>query len=149
MKQTKKYYNFNKYLFIHIVISSLSLITLEASAADWTSISKTKEYEMLVDMDSYNESEGHPYITTKTIFKKLQNYHYKQSYFTYLENHSITQFNCALHTSRNTMTRFYDKKNNLTGSEKVNNEFKPVVVGSTNASLEGLICQVHKMVGGQ
>lgn len=149
MKQEKEYFKLNKYIFIHVVSMSLSLIALEVLAADWTSINKTKEYEMLVDIDSYNESEGYPYITTKTIFKKLQNYHSKQNAFTYLENHSTTQFNCALHISRNTMSRFYDQKNNLTGSEKVINEFKPVAMGSTNASLEGLVCQVHKMVGGQ
>lgn len=39
----------------------------EASAADWTSISKTKQAEVLVDMDSYNESAGIPYISTKRI----------------------------------------------------------------------------------
>ncbi|WP_047540457.1 surface-adhesin E family protein [Methylotenera versatilis] len=131
------------------ILSFLSFCTaLEAVAADWTSISKTKQEEMLVDMDSYNESAGMPYITTKTLFLKPQNYRKNALKFIYSESHSTTQFNCALHTFKTNAMQFFDANKKLVGSEIGDDFFKPVAANSKDAALESLVCQVHKMVGG-
>jgi len=124
----------------------------EASAADWTSISKTKQAEVMVDMDSYNETDGLPYISTKTLFVQPQNYRKNTLKFSYRESHTTSQFNCTQHTVKHSATQFFDQNNNLNkklvGNEKGDDVFKPVVIGSKDAALESLVCQVHKMVGG-
>ena len=122
--------------------------TFGALAADWTSISKTKQDEVLVDMDSYNESAGIPYISTKTLYVKPQNYRKNALKFSYSESHSTTQFNCSAHTYKINSTQFYSANKKLVGREKGDISFKPVTVGSKHAALESLVCQVHQMVGG-
>lgn len=131
------------------LLAAISCCTvLEAVAADWMSISKTKQDEMLVDMDSYNESAGMPYITAKTVFLTPQNYRKNALKFSYAESHFTSQFNCTLHTFKNNSMQFYDINKKLVGSEKGDSSFKPIIAGSKDASLESLVCQVHKMVGG-
>lgn len=149
MNQTKKSHKQRQSPRIQAIGMLLLLTSFTASATDWTSISKAKEYEMLVDMDSYNESDGHPYITTKTIYKKLQKYQKNKIKFTYIESHTTSQFNCVTHLYRNTAVSFYDQKSKLVGTEKGNIKFEPTIHDSTNNSLEGLVCQVQRMVGGQ
>ena len=119
----------------------------EAAAADWTSISKTKQDEVLVDMDSYNESAGIPYISTKTLYVKPQNYRQNSLKFSYSESHSTTQFNCSAHTYKINSTQFYSANKKLVGSEKGDISFKAIAAGSKNSELASLVCQVHKMVG--
>jgi hypothetical protein len=130
-----------------LTLSAICTIS-EAAAADWTSISKTKQDEILVDMDSYNESAGIPYVNTKTLFVKPQNYRKNALKFSYTESHSTTQFNCALHKFKTNATQFFDQNKKLVGSEKGDDSFKPITAGSKDTSLESLVCQVHKMVGG-
>ncbi len=126
----------------------ISCSIFEASAADWTSISKTKQEEVLVDMDSYNESAGMPYISTKTLFAKPQNYRKNALHFSFIESHSTSQFNCTQHTIKTNAIQFFDASKKLVSSEKGDAAFKPVIAGSKDAVLESLVCQVHKMVGG-
>ncbi len=133
---------------VHAIGIFLCCTAFCASAADWTSISKTKQDEVLVDMDSYNESAGIPYISTKTLYAKPQNYHQNSLKFSYSESHSTTQFNCSAHTYKINSTQFYSANKKLVGSEKGDMSFKPVTAGSKNAALSELVCQVHKMVGG-
>jgi len=133
-----------RYLFA----AALCCSSLQAIAADWTSISKTNKAEMLVDMDSYNEKDGQPYISTKTLFTQPQNYRNNSLKFSYRESHSTSQFNCTQHTVKNSATQFFDVNKKLVGSEKGDAAFKPVIAGSKDAALESLVCQVHKMVGG-
>ena len=136
----------------HACICAVGIVVcctiFEAAAADWTSISKTKQDEVLVDMDSYNESAGIPYISTKTLYVKPQNYRQNSLKFSYSESHATTQFNCNAHAYKINSTQFYSANKKLLGSEKGDMSFKPVTAGSKNAALESLVCQVHKMVGG-
>jgi len=132
----------------YLLTAALCCSSLQAIAADWTSISKTKQAEMLVDMDSYNESEGLPYISTKTLFIQPQNYRKNALKFSYKESHTTSQFNCTQHTVKNSATQFFDSNKKLVGNDKGDASFKPVVAGSKDAALESLVCQVHKMVGG-
>lgn len=134
--------------FIHAVGVVLCCASFEAAAADWTSISKDKQSEILVDMDSYNESDGLPYIVSKTQFFKPQIYRKNALEFSYTESLSTTQFNCALHTFKNNSTLFYNASKKRVGSEKNDFSFKPIMAGSKYIPLESLVCQVHKMVGG-
>lgn len=120
----------------------------KAAAADWTPISKTKQHEVLVDMDSYNESAGMPYISTKTRYVKPQIYQKSLIKISYSESHSTAQFNCSAHTYKINSTQFYGANKKLIGSEKGDISFKPITADSKEAELESLVCQVHKMVGG-
>ena len=132
----------------YLLAAILCCGSLQVIAADWTSISKTKHAKILVDMDSYNETDGLPYISTKTLFIQPQNYRKNGLKFSYKESHSTSQFNCTEHTVKNSTTQFFTQQK-LVGSEKGDNAFKPIIAGSKEASLESLVCQVHKMVGGQ
>ena len=132
----------------YLLAAILCCGSLQVIAADWTSISKTKHAEMQVDMDSYNETDGLPYISTKTLFIHPQNFRKNALKFSYKESHSTSQFNCTEHTVKTSATQFFTQQK-LVGSEKGDNAFKPMIAGSKEASLESLVCQVHKMVGGQ
>lgn len=147
MKLTNSLYITPRRACMHAVAIVLCCSISEVIAADWTSISKTKQDELLVDMDSYNESAGIPYISTKTLYVKPQNYRNKVSKFSYSESHSTTQFNCSAHTYKINSTQFYSANKKLVGSEKGDISFKPIIAGSKDAALESLVCQVHKMVG--
>ena len=132
----------------YLLAAILCCSSIQAISADWTSINKTKQAEMLVDMDSYNETDGLPYISTKTLFVQPQNYRKNVVKFSYKESHTTSQFNCTEHTVNNSATQFFDVNKKLVGNEKGDAFFKPVVAGSKDAALESLVCQVHKMVGG-
>jgi hypothetical protein len=146
-KITNKKLNNYRHLGYFFVLSMLA--SFEVMSADWTSIKKTKEYELLVDMDSYNESVGLPFITTKTVFNKPKDHALNGENLLYIEEVSTSQFNCKLHSYKVLATHFYQRNNKLVGSKKGVKPFEPLVKGSNNASISSLVCQVHQMVGGQ
>lgn len=121
---------------------------IQVFAADWASIIQEKESEILVDMDSYNEKNGIPYINTKTIYLKSQNHVKNAQNLKYSESHSTSQFNCATQTYKKNSIRLYDSNKKLLLSENGDALFKPIVAGSKDAQIGRLVCQVHKMVGG-
>lgn len=115
-------------------------------AADWASIKKTNEYELLVDMDSYNQTNHLPYITAKTVYKVPKNGLMNSKKITYLEEHATTQFNCKLQLYKTLETRYF--KNKLLATNKPKNSFQPLTPGSDHETTASLVCQVHKMLGG-
>lgn len=115
-------------------------------AADWASIKKTKDYELLVDMDSYNQTNHLPYITAKTVYKYPKNELLNSKKITYLEEHATTQFNCQLQQYKTLETRYF--KNKLLAINKPKNSFQPLKPGSDHETTASLVCQVHKMLGG-
>ena len=123
--------------------------TSEALAVEWTSIIKKADYEIVVDIDSYNVANGFPYILTKTLFKKEQAYSNKTQSIHYQHQVKNTQFNCKQPLFKVTSIDFYNKKNKLLLSEKIAADFQPIVLGSDELSVAQLVCQVHQMVGGQ
>ncbi|MDO9051271.1 MAG: hypothetical protein Q8J59_07185 [Methylotenera sp.] len=133
-----------------LLIAALLLSTSTTSlAVEWDSIIKKADYEILVDIDSYNVANGFPYILTKTVFKKSQTYINNQKVLTYQYQIKSTQFNCKQSLFKTTSTDFYNRQNKRLISEKNMTEFKPIIVGSDEFSVAQLVCQVHKMVGGQ
>lgn len=137
-------YSYLKPLLMLVLLSSF-----DTSAADWASIKKTKNYELLVDMDSYNESAGLPFITAKTIFNSPKSYALNGKKLSYIEELSTSQFDCKLHTYKVLETHFYKQKNKLAGSQKSVSPFILLEKNSDSASIASLVCQVHQMVGGQ
>jgi hypothetical protein len=132
------------------LIGMLCLLTaFDALAVDWSSVIKTQDTEVLVDMDSYSSAAGLPYISTQSKFKTEQTYYHQQTTWLYLRKTSRAQFNCAQHTVRNLAVTFYSASNQRLGREKENKTFEKVDPGSVNQQLESLVCQVYKMVGGQ
>ena len=144
-----KYKKYHHYKYLSYFFALSLLVSFDALSADWTSIKKTKEYELLVDMDSYNEFDGLPFITTKAIFNKQKGYAFNGKNLLYIEELSTSQFDCKLHTYKTLTTIFYQQQNKLAGSKKAMMTFEPLEKGSDNASIASLVCQVHQMVGGQ
>jgi surface-adhesin protein E len=120
-----------------------------AMATEWTSIIKNNDYEVLVDIDSYNVEDNAPYMTTKTIFNKPQTYALSNKKFQYSTSIINIQFNCAEPQYKTKSIALYDKKNKLLALEKELSEFKKIEANTQEFSIGQLTCQVHQMLGGQ
>lgn len=117
-------------------------------AADWTTIKKTKDYELFVDMDSYNEADGLPFITAKYTFYKPKNLVTGNTKVAFVEEHETTQFNCKTRMYKTLETNFYKSKGVLVRFLKSDDSFKSIKKNSDNATIASLVCQVHQMLGG-
>lgn len=131
-----------------VTIAALLLTALPSVAEDWETIITTQSYDVLVDLDAYNVQDGLPYITFNTAYKATQSYHMNAVQFDYLQKHTTTQFDCAAHTYKNLKTVYYKQNKQVVGRGGSQNKFSAIPPNSTLASLESLVCQVHKMVGG-
>ncbi len=132
-----------------ILAYSYGLILCASSAsfaADWASIKNTKDYELLVDMDSYNETNHLPYITAKTVYKYPKNVLLNSKKIVYVEELSTNQFNCKLQLYKPLETRYFN--NILLATNKPQSSFVPLKPGSDHATIASLVCQVHKMLSG-
>ena len=127
----------------------LLTISIQTMAVEWNSIIKKADYEIFVDIDSYNAASGMPYFLTKTIFKKNQSLTINQKLISYQYEVKNTQFNCRQPLFKVTSIEFYSQKNKLLSLEKLTGEFKPITSGSDEFSIGQLACQVHQMLGGQ
>ena len=127
----------------------LLAISINVMAVEWDSIIKKADYEIFVDIDSYNVTNGFPYFLTKTIFAKSQSLTSNKKLISYLYEVKNTQFNCKQPLFKVTSIDFYSQKNKLLSSEKLTAEFQPITLGSDEYSVAQLACQVHQMVGGQ
>lgn len=117
-------------------------------AADWTSIKKSKDYELLVDMDSYNETDGLPLITAKYVFNKPKNPVIDSTKIGLNEEHVTTQFNCKLQLYKTLATHYFKRKGELLETKNGEGSFNPIKKESDNAIIASLVCQVHQMLGG-
>lgn len=134
-----------------MLVSTFGLLLCTSSqiyAADWESIKKTNDYELFVDMDSYNVSDGLPLITAKTVFIHPKSIVLSNKKIVFIKELSAKQFNCKLQSYKQLETRFLNKKNVLIWSEKGVKSFEPLETNSNNATISSLVCQVHKMLGG-
>ncbi len=143
LKNSKK---INKNKILAYSCGLIFCTSIPSSAEDWTSIKKTKDYELLVDMDSYNETNHLPFISSKTVYTQQKNGRINNTKFTYLEEHATTQFNCKLNQYKTLETRYF--KNKLLAANKPKSSFQPIKGGSDHATTASLVCQVHKMLGG-
>lgn len=127
----------------------LLTISSHVLAVEWDSIIKKADYEIFVDIDSYNVVNGFPYFFTKTIFKKSRIITSNKKLISYQYVIKNTQFNCKQALFKVTSMNFYSPQNKLLMSDKLTAEFKPTLAGSDEYSVAELACQVHQMVGGQ
>ena len=138
----------NNYMMLVPIFGSLLLTSNHSFAADWTTIKKTKDYELLVDMDSYNETQGLPFITAKYNFYKTQKLLISNKKIAFIEEHSTSQFNCKTRMYKTIESHYYKSKGMLVRSLKGGDSFKPIKKQSNNATIASLACQVHQMLGG-
>ena len=138
----------SKYRTLEPILGLLLCTSTQIYAADWESIKKTKDYELLVDMDSYNVADGLPLITAKTVFTSSKSLVLNNKKMVFTKELSTKQFNCKLQSYKQLETRFLNKKNVLIWSEIGVKSFEPIALGSNNATISSLVCQVHKMLGG-
>ncbi len=120
-----------------------------AMATEWTSIIKNDDYEVLVDIDSYNTEANAPYMTSKTIFKQPQTYLLNQKEVQYSTSITNRLFNCREAQYKIQSIALYNQKDQLLVAEKGIHTFKEIAAGSREFSIGQLTCQVHSMLGGQ
>jgi hypothetical protein len=136
-------------------IKQLTLATLLIStsmhslAVEWTSIITKPDYEILVDIDSYNTADGYPYILTKTVFNTAQALKDASNSATYTYHIKNTQFNCSEPQYKVTSTRFFNGQAVAVATAAAQTQFAVVAQDSDEFSVGQLVCQVHRMVGGQ
>jgi hypothetical protein len=140
--------NNNNYNMLAAAFILLFCSSADIYAADWASIKKTKDYELLVDMDSYNVSQGLPFITAKKRFNSPKKIAFNGYAQLYIEEQAKKLFNCKLQSYRVLETSYFKKKNILIGTEKGVNSFIKLKPASDDATTANLVCQVHKMLGG-
>jgi hypothetical protein len=138
----------NKYMMLASVFGGLLLMSNHIHAIEWTTIKKTEDYELFVDMDSYNESQGLPFITAKYAFYKPKNLVVGNTKIVFIEEHATSQFNCKLKSYKTLETNFYKSKGVLVRFLKGDDSFKPIMKNYDNATIASLVCQVHQMLGG-
>lgn len=131
-----------------------------AFAEDWTSIIKKPNYEIFVDIDSYNVADGYPFIVTKTNFKTLQTIQLKASQLKAEKNKKLTsvtylsviknqQFNCKNPLFRTKYAHYFNKSGKLSGTDNMLTVFESITPNSDAFAVGQLTCQVHQMLGGQ
>ncbi len=145
-KNNKKTIIFNQ--LTHLLLLNILAIS-SANAADWESIKKTKDYVLMVDMDSYNETDGKPLITAKTIYTRTQQLTSNGKKFAFIEMHATHQFNCKAQTYRMLNTHYYAQKQILVTSLTGKATDEPIAAHADVATTASLVCQVHQMLGGQ
>lgn len=133
---------------LHVLTILLLCTTSPAMAEDWTSIIKNNDYEVLVDIDSYNVEGNTPYITAKTIFESSQIYSLNKKKISYTTSIKNLLFNCAEPAYKTKSIELYDKKDKLLVLEKEVSAFKKIESNTTEFSIGQLTCQVHQMLGG-
>tara|TARA_B110000977_G_scaffold60796_1_gene82554 strand:- start:5621 stop:6034 length:414 start_codon:yes stop_codon:yes gene_type:complete len=132
--------------------SLLSLLLLmpitNVLAVEWTSIIKDAEHEVLVDIDSYNVSDNHPYLDAKTVYQTPQIFTLpddKVEYFTGLAKY---QFNCKKPLFRMRTITLMSKKNIPIDTIRISSGYQKLVMDTDEFSIGQLTCQVHQMLGG-
>lgn len=123
--------------------------SIQSLAEEWSSIIKKSEYEIFVDIDSYNQENGWPYMTTKTVYKKPQLLPKSALSKTYITQVTQWQFNCKNPVYLTRSSAFYDQKNQAIGHAAPMKNFQAIPAKSDIFSIGQLTCQVHQMVGGQ
>lgn len=129
----------------HILISH----SIQLLAEELSSIIKKSAYEILVDIDSYNQENGWPYMTTKTVYKTPQLLPKSALSKTYITQLTQWQFNCKNPVYLTRSSTFYDLKNQVVGHAAPMKNFQAIPAKSDIFSVAQLTCQVHQMVGGQ
>ena len=118
-----------------------------AQAIEWSSIIKSADYEIMVDIDSYKVSAGKPYMTTKTVFKSPQTYLANPKSVQYLTRLDKTQFDCKEPQFRQLSVELLDASEKVLYTDKQANHYQPIPYGSDTFSVGQLTCQVHQMLG--
>ncbi len=129
------------------VLTLLSLSMTNAIAVEWTSIIKDVDHEVLVDIDSYNVSDGFPYLIAKTIYQKPQTFILPSEETQYLVSIAKLQFNCKKPMYRTRSIQLLDNKQKLIDTIKISSQFKKLEMNTDAFSIGQLTCQVHQMLG--
>jgi len=130
------------------VTTLLSFSMTNAMAVEWTSIIHDANHEVLVDIDSYNVSEGFPFLIAKTIHQKPQTFVLPSEKTQYLVSIAKLQFNCKKPMYRTRSIQLLDNNKKLIDTIKINSQFKKIEANTDAFSIGQLTCQVHQMVGG-
>ncbi len=126
-----------------------SSLLQSAQALEWSSIIKTADYEILVDIDSYKVIAGKPYMTTKTVYNTPQTYLANPKSVQYQARLEQTLFNCKQPEFKQLSIALLDAAENTLYRDEQATSFQPIAHGSDTFSIGQLTCQVHQMLGGQ
>jgi hypothetical protein len=117
-----------------------------ALSADWDQIINTDAYYIEVDIDAYATIDELPVITTRSVYKAPQKMP-NQPGSVYFKKIRTVQCDCKKDKIRDLEVKFLDAKNHLIGQEPAST-FKAVNAERHNRDIASLVCQVHKMLGG-
>lgn len=134
---------------IFLCANLLISYSIQSLAEEWSSITKKDGYEIFVDIDSYNQENGWPYMTAKIVYKTPQMVRINTKPMRYITQISQWQFNCKNPVYRTRFSTFYDPKNQAIGKGVPMKDFQTIPAKSAIFSVGQLTCQVHQMVGGQ
>jgi hypothetical protein len=140
---------FCKYPFIFLTANALITYSIQGLTEEWSSIIKKDGYEIFVDIDSYNQENGWPYMNTNTVYKKPQALNKTSPSKTYMSHVLQLQFNCKNPVYRSLSSTFYDSQHQAIGRVTPMKNFQAIPANSDIFSIGQLTCQVHQMVGGQ
>lgn len=118
-------------------------------AIEWTSIIKNKDYEIFVDIDSYNVEGSYPYLISKTIFNRPQIYSLNNKDMQYFVTIQNAQFNCDEPLFKVKSIDLYGLNSELLASKKGTAAFKKINANTHEFAIGQLTCQVHQMLAGQ
>ncbi|MCB5191855.1 hypothetical protein LG198_14065 [Methylobacillus arboreus] len=120
-----------------IVLSvSLFLFPAAISATEWESLVKKPGAELLVDLDSYDESGAYSSILAKLETRSKQ----------HVAKQMKLEFDCDKQTYRTLATASFDAKGKLLNQTPGSREFQPLHQDENAQTIAGLVCQVRRMV---
>jgi hypothetical protein len=124
----------------------LQTATTLSFSAEWDQIIKTDQYYIEVDIDTYATIDQLPTITTRTVYKTPQKMP-NQSGVVYYKKLRTVQCDCNRDKIKDIEVKFLDAYNH-TIRRDISSVFKAVNTDNHNREIASLVCQVHKMLGG-
>ncbi len=126
----------------------LLLSTSLTLAEEWESIIKDDDHEVFVDIDSYNVTDGLPYLIARTVYEMPQQFSIPNKKITYSTSIATFQFNCIDPLYRIRSIQLLDKKGNLLDTIKISGGLQKINPNTDEFSIGQLTCSVHQMLSG-
>lgn len=126
----------------------LLLASAPAWAEDWQGVIHDASQDVQIDLDSYNDDAAHSWITSRTRYHATQRMDVAGVKRGYTEKLAVVEFDCAKARSRQRQIRLNDGKGKLVVKLADEENYAGIAPGSRDGQLQGLVCQVRRMVRG-
>jgi hypothetical protein len=133
---------------IALALALLTTLVSWSHATEWKALTHTSSSKVLIDLDSYSETDGIPSIWTKSIFPSAREIPGSRSRDRYVEQLSLLQFRCDEAMFRLDMSALYDAKGQVVAIVHGDEKFEHIVPDSTSSKIGEVVCQVQRSVRG-